>query len=106
MSPDLDNAVLLRVSYFRRPDGSVYEVRRLGDRIVWQGEVNLVLWELDQVGRSVFTPDIIREQRVQQGILNATLDMLKMRWPWEKRCTALMIEGPKAMVLYRGGRVQ
>ena len=85
MSPGLDNTVRLRVSYFRRLDGSVYEVVN--------GE-----W------RSAFTPEIIEEQRRVSGNINAQLDIWAIKpWPWEKRCTALVKSGPCALVLYRGG---
>ncbi len=93
MGPDLDNTVLLRVSYYRRPDGSVCEVRSLGDHIVWQGEVNLEILEWDAGARLVFVRDIFKSHD-------------ETRWPWEKRCTALVKCGPCALVLWRGGRVE
>lgn len=72
----MSDDVLLRCSYFKQPDGSYLEVRYFGRHIMWAGLAPVVLFHLADLPWGPF-----RESSPS---------------------LALVKEGPKALVLYRG----
>ena len=79
-------SVLLRCLYYRGKGGEIREARFLGKRLVWDEPVNIVFFPA-------------RTFSCWEGAFGGPM-------PWWVRVkqTALVKEGPKAMVMYEGGK--
>jgi hypothetical protein len=100
----MDDKFLVRCSYFRYPDGKVVEVRSIGRRIVSIEPCPVIFacW------KSLFEPSLTAhlDTMSSDGAKRAYKAMQSCaevagKYFFEPQCTALVKEGPKAMVVYR-----
>jgi hypothetical protein len=91
-----DDRVLLRSKFYKGSRGETREVRYFGNTILWDEEV----WVFPFIHRELFK-ELGDEQRSMNQIQDSILETMK--YPWKRKCLALVKEGPKAMVLYQGG---